>query len=58
MAKCVLDLNVEQKTFKNANGDSINYFELSTIIKGKKIKLKVDSQDKSLFNYLIEDELD
>ena len=46
------DLCVVKKSFEK-DGESVEYYELSTIIDGVKISLQVKEDNKKLFKYLL-----
>lgn len=46
------DLCIVKKSFEK-DGESVEYYELSTIIDGEKISLQVKEDNKKLFKYLL-----
>lgn len=47
-----LKLKIEKKTFNNG-GNSIEYYDITTEIKGQTIHLQFKDNDKSLATYLL-----
>lgn len=51
VVKC--EMTFEDKTFTNAQGEVIDYTDISVRIGGEKIRLNVKKEDKLLLKYLL-----